>query len=189
METLELFSIIKTPATILHVISVVIGMGSALISDILFNFYSKDKHLNKTEQKTLDILSKVVWKSLFVISLSGVVIFLSDTVKYFASDKFLAKMTILIALLVNGYILNTYAWKHLLRPGFFTAKRESLARKISFAGGAISVISWLAVCALGVMDSLPFSYTHIIGLYGLIILVGIFGALLLENREFEQASK
>ncbi len=189
METLELFSIIKTPATILHVLAVVGGMGSALLSDILFNFYAKDRQINKTEQKTLEILSKVVWISLIVISLSGIAIFLSDIEKYLASAKFLAKMTILGVLLANGYLLNSYAWKHLLRPGFFTAKRESLARKISFAGGAISVISWLSVCTLGVMDSLPFSYTHIIGLYGLIILVGILGALLLENREFERPQK
>lgn len=186
METIEFFSLAKIPATIVHVLSVVVGMGSALLSDILFNFYSKDKHLSKTERMTLDILSKVVWISLVVIILSGVVIFFSDTSKYLASTKFLAKMTILGVLLINGYILNSYAWKHLLRPDFFTSKLEASARKISFVGGAISVISWLSVCTLGVLDSLALKYSTIMTIYLAVILAGIFVALFMEDREFEK---
>lgn len=185
METLEFFSYIKIPMTVVHVIAVVVGMGSALLSDLLFNFYAKDKSLNVTEKKTLDILSKVVWFSLLAIIVSGVCIFLSDTTKYLASDKFLAKMTILGVLLVNGYLLNSYAWKHLLRPGFFTARRESLARKVSFVGGSISVISWLSVCLLGVLDSSPIGYSSILAIYGVLIFIGVFSALFVENKQFE----
>lgn len=186
MEAINFFSEIKVPATIVHVLSVVIGMGSALLSDILFNFYAKDKRLNKTERTTLEILSKVVWVSLAFIVVSGIVIFLSDTDKYIASTKFMAKMTILCVLVLNGYILQLYTWKHLLRPEFFTAKREAGARKVSFVGGAVSVISWLSVCLLGVLDSLPMSYLYIVGIYVGVILMGIFVALYLEDREFEK---
>lgn len=186
METIELFSQIKIPATVIHVIAVVVGMGGALLSDILFSFYAKDKTINKTERTTLEILSKIVWISLVVVILSGACIFLSDTAKYLTSDKFLAKMTILAVLLANGYILNSYAWKHLLRPGFFTKKRESTARKISFIGGAVSVISWLSVCLLGVLDSSPIGYSSILVTYGVLILIGIFTALFVEKKEFER---
>ncbi len=189
METLELFSNIKIPMTVIHVVAVVVGMGSALLSDLLFNFYAKDKSLNVTEKKTLQILSKVVLYSLIVIIVSGICIFLSDTMKYLSSDKFLAKMTILAVLLINGYLLNSYAWKHVLRPGFFTAKRESLARKVSFVGGSISVISWLSVCLLGVLDASPVGYVTTISIYGVLIFVGIFTALFVENKQFEQVSK
>lgn len=189
METIEFFADYKVPATILHVVSVVIGMGSALLSDILFTFYSKDKHLNPTERKTLEILSSVVWIALVVICLSGIFLFLSDVPKYSVSPKFLAKMTILGVLLINGFALNAYVWKRLARPGFFTSKKESTTRKIAFVGGAISVVSWVSVCTLGVLDKSPVGYSVIIGLYAAILFVGIITALFVENREFEQGKK
>jgi predicted outer membrane lipoprotein len=187
METFDLFAESRVPATIIHVVSVVVGMGAALLSDILFNFYAKDKRLNKTERSTLEIISRIVWISLVVIAVSGMFVFMSDPVKYLLSDKFLAKMTILGVLLINGFVLNAYVWKRLSRPGFFTAKRESGTRKIAFAGGAVSVVSWLSVCALGVMDSALVSYIVIMGIYVGIVVFGILTALFMENREFEQS--
>jgi hypothetical protein len=187
METvINFFANIKIPVTIVHVISVVIGMGAALLSDILFNFFAKDKKLNPTERKTLEILSSVVWISLIVIILSGLALFASNPEKYLESPKFLAKLTILAILLINGFVLNAYVWKRLSKPGFFTAKRESGTRKIAFAGGAISVISWLSVCVLGVLDSSPVGYSVIIALYVCVLGIGIPTALLIENREFEK---
>jgi hypothetical protein len=57
MESIELFfGKYKIPLTVLHVLSVVLGMGAALVSDFLFNFYTKDKALSKTEISTLHIL-------------------------------------------------------------------------------------------------------------------------------------
>ncbi len=180
---MEIFQEIKIPATILHVVSVVFGMGGALVSDLLFSFFSKDKNLNKTEITTLSILSSVVFYSLILIILSGIVIFLSNTEKYMNSDKFMAKMTILLVLCINGYFLNKYVWPHLLKRGFFTAKKERSIRKIAFFCGAVSVISWISVCALGVLDSSPIPYIYMIAIYGAIILAGGIIALSLERKE------
>ncbi len=161
-------------------------MGSALLSDILFTFYSQDKHLNPTERKTLEILSSIVWLSLIVICASGLALFVSDPERYLESPKFLAKLTILGVLLINGFMLNAYVWKRLALPGFFTAKKQSGTRKIAFVGGAISVISWLSVCALGILDFSPVGYPIIMGIYACVLVVGIPTALFIENREFEQ---
>jgi hypothetical protein len=166
-----------------HVVTVILGMGSALVSDLLFSFFSKDKKLDKTEISTLSILSKVVFYSLIFITISGIFIFLSDTTKYLNSVKFLAKMSILFILLINGYVLNTMVWPHLLNKSFFILKKERGVRKVAFACGAISVISWLSVCTLGILDSLDKSYLSIISLYLLIVLFGIFISLLVEKKE------
>lgn len=183
METIELFQSIKTPATIVHVLGVVLGMGGALVSDMLFSFFSKDKNLNKTELKTLSILSKLILYSLVVISISGVAIFLSDPSGYLASAKFLAKMTILVVLVLNGYLLNKYVWPHLLDRGFFTLKSERNIRRLAFVLGAVSVISWLSVFFLGMLDGLDMGYRLIISIYTMITLCGAGVALLIEKRE------
>ncbi len=184
METVEFFQIIKTPATVAHVIAVVFGMGGALVSDILFSFFSKDKNLNKTEIYTLTILRNVVHYSLILIVLSGLVIFLSDIEKYMNSAKFLAKMSIMFVLVLNGYVLNKFIWPHLLNRNFFTLKKERNIRRLAFACGAISVISWIFVCILGIVKSVPVGYEIIIWGYSTIIFFGIIVSLFIERKEF-----
>ncbi len=184
MEILNIFEEIRIPATIVHVISVVLGMGAALVSDLLFSFFSKDKKLNTTEIKTLEILSKTVVYSLIVITVSGVAIFLSDIERYTNSAKFISKMTILAVLIVNGYILNKYIWPHILNPNFFTLKKERNIRKVAFVCGAISVVSWISVCTLGVASNLNMSYVSIISIYLVILVVSTVVSIFVEKKEF-----
>ena len=119
-ETIEFFSDYKQISTIVHVFSVVIGMGSALVSDILFNNFIKDKKINISENTTLSTLSKVVWVSLFCIVLSGIALFLSDPIKYSNSVKFFVKMTIVGVVIINGYM-----FQRVVHPAL---------KKISFTG-------------------------------------------------------
>ncbi len=184
MDISEFFQLTKAPATVAHVISVIFGMGAALVSDLLFSFFAKDKKLNSTEFSTLDILSKVVLYSLVFISISGIFIFFSDVDKYLNSPKFLAKMSILVFLLVNGYLLNRYIWPHLLNKNFFTLKKERNIRRLAFVFGAVSVTSWLCVCVLGVLDKLNMSYSFIMTIYLGFIVVGSLVALAVEKKEF-----
>src|SRR3989344_2887880 len=176
MELTEFFQEIKTPATILHVVGIVFGMGGAFVSDILFSFFSIDKKLNDTETSTLSVLSRIIFYSLILITLSGAVIFLSDTEKYLSSAKFLAKMSILAVLLINGYILN---------KKFFKLKRERGVRRLAFVCGAISVTSWLSVFTLGILDSLNMTYFSIISLYLLITFLGVIVSLFVEKKELD----
>ena len=81
MEITEFFQDLKTPATVLHVISVITGMGAALMSDLLFSFFSKDKKLSRGEIATLSVLARVVLYSLVCIVLSVIFIFLTHVYK------------------------------------------------------------------------------------------------------------
>lgn len=186
MEIAEFFTTIKTPLTVLHVLSVVFGMGSALVSDLLFTFYSKDKKMSETELKTLRLLSNVVWIALIVITLSGLGIFFSNIPKYIASTKFLVKMSIMAVLLVNGHVLHKFVWKHVIARQFLTSSKESFMRKVAFVCGAISVLSWIVMCILGVLKSIPLSYVQAVVSYLGIVIFGIGGALVIERIEFER---
>lgn len=185
-ETILFFTDNKPIFTVMHVLSVIFGMGAALVSDLLFNFYTKDKELSNTELGTLSILSKIVITSLPIIILSGIGIFFSNIEKYIHSAKFLVKMTVLLILLINGFILDKYVWSHLLKKKFFISPREKKFRQISFVCGTISIVSWLFVCTLGVLDSVSISYTILLEIYLVLIAGGIPVALFIENREFEK---
>ena len=189
MESLQFFADIKTPMTIVHVLSVVVGMGSALLSDILFTFYARDKKLSSHEIHTLGILSRIVWLSLIFIILSGVGLFFSDVPRYLDSVKFLGKMTIMAVLLINGSLLHHYVWPRLGTRSFLTAQKNAGLRKISFVSGAISVFSWVSVCILGVLSSVPISYAELMGIYGGLLVITVPGALLVEYLEFERKAE
>ena len=104
MQAIDFFGAIKPAAVTLHLLGVILGMGGALISDILFSFFSRNKKLNPSEIVTLTILRKIILYGLWVIILSGIALFLSDPEKYLSSVKFLAKMSIVLVLVVNGWV-------------------------------------------------------------------------------------
>lgn len=183
---MEFFTVIKPATTVVHVLSVVIGMGAALSADLLFHFFSKDRHFSFIELRALSILSKTVWMSLVVILVSGIFMFLSDIPKYSVSAKFLAKMTITFILFINGIILDRFVWKYVTAPGFLSLDSFTNTRRIAFVCGSLSVISWLYICVLGVLDVVPLSYIIIVSAYLAIAIMGGTIALLLERKDFEQ---
>ncbi len=186
METIPFFADIKPFVTVVHVLSVVFGMGAALMSDLLFTFYGKDRKLSSTEVSTLRVLSTVVWIGLVVITLSGAALFFSDVPKYLASVKFLVKMTIMVVLLINGSILHRHVSAQMALPHFLISRQFAATRRLAFACGAISVISWLSLCTLGVLDSVAVSYGTLMAVYLAVIVVGISVALGVEQSVFER---
>lgn len=184
MESINFFIENKTLFTIIHLLGVVMGMGSALISDILFNFYSKDRKLNETERSTLILLSNIVWISLVFIILSGTALFLSDPQKYMISQKFISKMFIMVVLLVNGLFLHKLVSPHFSDRGLLKFKNLRNTRQIAFACGAVSLVSWTIVCILGVLKSIPYKFTDFLLGYLVFTIIAIIISLIIEMKSF-----
>lgn len=177
----------KVIITITHILGVVVGMGAALVSDFLFSFYSHDKRLSRSETYTLGLLSNIVWTGLIIITVSGIGLFLSDIEKYLESTKFLAKMSILAVLVFNGYVLNRYISKSMIKRGFLSFHKYTKLRKLAFACGAISVVSWLSVLSLGVVSKIHLPYEALMEIYGTVIIGAIVISLIVERNTFENS--
>lgn len=175
----------------LHVFSVILGMGAALISDYLFSAFASDFRINKFEHSTFRKLSKLVWFALYAIVFSGVAVFLSDIVRYIGSDKFLAKMTIVFVIIINGYLMKRVLEPHLHKLDFddvFTLHKITL-RKKAFILGAVSGASWLSAFVLAMLKVLPYNYFQIIATYGLVVLGAIIMAQVIEKLISREAQK
>ena len=182
-NTLQVFSEYKHYAIIVHVFSVILGMGAALVSDVLFNVYIKDKKINPTENKTLGVLSRIIWISLGCIVFTGLFIFLSDPIKYAQSVKFLVKMTIVGVIILNGYLFWKITHKSLAKLTFVDTNMNHKyvrIRKVSFAFGAISITSWMSAFILGSVQSIPMSYGVAMGIYGAFILIAVVVSQVVE---------
>lgn len=175
----------------LHVFSVVLGMGAALISDYLFSAFASDFKINKFEHKTFKKLSLLVWGSLYAIVFSGVGVFLSDIAKYSHSDKFLTKMTVVFVIIINGYLMKRLLEPHLHKLDFdadFTFHKITL-RKKAFILGAISGASWLSAFVLAMLKNLPYTYFEMLSVYGLVVLGAIIMAQVVEKIISREAQK
>ena len=158
-------------------------MGTALVSDILFNNYIKDGKVQKTESRTLEILSQIVWISLGFIVLSGLFLFLSDPIRYSTSVKFLVKMTIVGVVIINGYIFHRLIHPSLLKIDFTDTNvhhKYVKLRKLAFACGSISLTSWILAFTLGMLGHIPLSYLEAIVSYLVLLFGGIFIAQIVE---------
>jgi len=94
-------------------------------------------------------------------------------------------MTILVVLVLNGFFLSKEIWPRLTKKGFLTDRKERKTRKIAFACGTISVISWISVLAFGVLNSVNFSYVGILAIYALILVFGIIVSQYIEKKKLD----
>lgn len=175
----------KTLFVILHVFSVVIGMGAALVSDVLFNIFIKDKKLNITENGVLSTLSRIVWIALLFIVLSGAALFFSNPEVYAVSVKFLTKMSIVGVLILNGLFFHFVVHPALPHISFTDTKGHNKyirIRRWSFAFGAVSVSSWVLAFILGSLSKIPFSYPQALALYAIVLACGIIVSQIVERR-------
>ncbi len=182
-ETTQFFSEYKQFTLILHIFSVIVGMGSAIVSDVLFNFYIKDKKINPSENNTLEILSKIIWVALWFIMLSGVAIFLSNPQKYMTSDKFLLKMVIVGIIIINGYLFARITHGSLQKINFTDTNihhKYVRIRRMSFAFGAVSVVSWLLAFILGSIRSIPVSFWLGLSIYLFLVFMAIIISQIFE---------
>lgn len=188
MEGISFIADNKHFFVIAHVLLVVLGMGSALVTDILAFRFGFDKRLTAFEVRTVRFLSQVVTVALAGIVITGFTVFLSNPEVYGQSVKFLTKMTVVGVLVVNGYLLHRFIFPHISQPRILTSPKARGLRRLGFALGAISVVSWVSALALGILLHIPVSYDLAIAIYttGLIIAVGlsqVIESLLLEKKK------
>jgi len=183
IDSVQFFVEYKHVFIITHVFSVIVGMGGAIIADILFNSYISDKKINPTENKTLQILSKIIWISLASIILNGLFLFLSDPIRYSESVKFITKIIIVGTLTINGLLFwkvtHTSLKKFNLNDTNFHHKYVRM-RKLSFAFGSISIVSWISAFILGSVKSIPISLSQSVSIYVTVLLIAILCSQVLE---------
>lgn len=186
MEAVPFIAEQKHLFVIAHVLFVVLGMGSALVTDILCLRFGFDRKLSRFEVDTIRFLSHVVTVSLAGIVLSGATVFLSDPERYLNSVKFLTKMTIVLALCANGWLLHRYVFRHIGDTGVLTNPRHRRLRKIGFALGAVSLTSWIAALSLGVLLHISVSYDTAILAYLVIVLAAVALSQIIESALLER---
>lgn len=178
---------IKTIYTIFHIIGAVLGVGGAYVSDAIFISSTKDRVINKTEFNFMKMGSFFVWVGLFVLIISGLLLFSTNPLFYLSSSKFLIKMFIVLIILINGIFFHVIHFPRIYRHvSHHYPSSDEFMRKKKFLtiSGVVSITSWTFVLILGVLRFIPISFIEALLFYVLIELVAIFIALKFFKKIF-----
>lgn len=179
------FITIKTVYTILHMFGAILGAGAAFVGDTMFFKTVKDRVIEKTELEFMQMNSRTVWVGVFILLISGVLLFTTDPEKYMNSSKFLAKITIVGVIIVNGLAFHFAHIPNMKKHiGMKFAESEAFRNKSTFllASGAVSITSWVFTVVLGMLRAVPYSYIEILGFYLVMVLFAVLVSKVLKNK-------
>lgn len=187
---MDYLSSIRQYILTLHLFGVVLGLGGAIITDIIFAKCLHRKAITDDELNIMELLSKLIWTGLVILASSGFVLFYSNIPFYISSGAFLAKMTMVFILLLNGILLNVYitpSIKKVFDPSLFS--KGISVRKIAFASGAISISSWVIIFLLSMLKKvIVLSYIQYLGIYIFVLIFSIIVSQISEST-FSQKLK
>lgn len=181
---------------VLHIIGIALGVGGATVSDFLFLHSVRDRKISSDEFSLLSSISKILWTGLALLIFSGTGML---AVQYFTtgsiamSGMFLAKMTIVLVVFLNGL-----AFKKLVFPVLAAHTDRPLHQSVGFADklwtlsiiGAISIVSWYSALLLGALRTIELPYVFVMTFYVFLVSGGaIFGYLFLSHLIFTPRHK
>ncbi|PCI21372.1 hypothetical protein COB64_00620 [Candidatus Wolfebacteria bacterium] len=172
---------------VVHALSAAIGLGAATVTDILFFKFLKDYKISEKEADIMSTVSQVIWFALGMLVISGLGIYVTNIEIFNASMKFLVKSFGVGVIIVNGIFLNLYIAPKLVQISFgkphdHTERELNIFRKLAFALGSISLVSWYTVFILGaVLHSLT-TPSNLFGIYFGLLALGLILSQIMERR-------
>lgn len=161
-----------------HTIGFILGLGGAMITDILFMRFLRDFRISEKEADVMSTTSQVIWFGLAIVIVTGLGLYLPLMDNYHESTKFLAKMVVVAVVAVNGAFLNLFVEPRLVTI-CFNAKEQAITpemvrfRRLAFALGAVSFVSWWSAFVLGSFRSLPLTVLQILLIYIVLLAIAV----------------
>jgi uncharacterized membrane protein len=177
----------KTLIIVLHALAGAVGLGAATVSDVFFFKFMKDYRVSASEHEMVKTLSNVIWCALGLIIITGIGLFIPKSDVLLMSSKFLIKMTGVSVLVLNGLVLNMIVSPRLMDITFNEEHEHRsgelhVLRKLSFASGAISIVTWYTVFTLGLFPKIPVDYRTALLLYVLLLCFAVLCSQVMDRR-------
>lgn len=172
----------------IHVIGVVLGVGGATVSDLLFFKSIKDGKIDEREFGYMKIISKIVWTGFAVLVFSGVGMFIGARLgvlkfegpKEMYNQGVWAHIAVAAVILFNGLAMH---WKvfplfeSLLGKPLFVSEEFAKKSKIVFTTGAVSITSWYSAVAFAGSREFGIPLFWLLAFYAF----ALFGAVAVAN--------
>lgn len=155
-----------------HLLGLAMGLGGTLVVDIMFTHFMRNYAISARESVIMHLISQMIIFGIFLLILSGVALYLPAAESFNENPRFIMKMIVVLIVIINGGVLNLYLTPKMKKISLVDEEKhryETLTR-ISFALGAISIVSWLAAFLLALLKDL-FSMPLLYLLIGYLVLL------------------
>jgi hypothetical protein len=164
----------------LHLLGVALGLGGATITDIFFFRFMKDFRISQKEAEVMQTLSNIIMTALYLLLISGVLLYLMAIEEYNQSAGFQFKMIAVAVLAVNGFFMHRRIAPRMIdisfRQGGVPTPELRKLRRIAFAMGAISMTSWYSAFLVAMLKKqLPADtgLLDLLGIYAFIVILAV----------------
>lgn len=180
VNTMQEILVMKTLVVYVHLLSACVAVGSLLLQDIGL-CRARARKLLEREIEDLKKTIKVISVALILLWVSGIALvtlgYMASPEKYLANEKLWAKITVVVILTVNGFVLHSKTFPK-FQVGTVFVHLPTATSMLVVLTGSISTVTWLFACYLGIAR--PWNYTldykSIMALYlGILIFVFICG--------------
>lgn len=150
----------------IHLLGLAMGLGGTLVVDIMFTHFMRNYTISARESVIMHLISQMIIFGIFLLILSGFALYLPAAESFNENPRFIMKMIVVLVVIINGGVLNLYLTPKMKKISLVDDEKhryEKLTR-ISFALGAISIVSWLSAFLLAMLKDLftmPFYYLAI----------------------------
>jgi hypothetical protein len=168
-----------------HLIACCVAIGMVFTSDIaMVKQLLRANARERMDAAHLQDLQTTVSYALIALWVSGIAIVgLDASIKgweYFANPKLQSKITIVVLLTINGFLLHRYVMPLMAHTGSLLNMKFS-DRSMAIFSGAVSGVSWFYAAMLGVGRPLNWKYSlvQILAAYPVLIIGGFVSMSLL----------
>lgn len=167
---------------IVHNVGFILGVGSATITDIFFFRFLKDNTISAGEKRVMDTLTSVIWAGLGILIVSGLALFIPNQEALSVSSKFLLKVVVVGVIIANGVALNMFVGPYMRRLSFEGTKPAKRFRRLAFALGGISIVSWYLAFFLGSLRKIPINFKLALWAYFVVLICVVIGSQIAERK-------
>jgi len=151
--------------------------GSALMAVLFFKFLS-DLVITREEYDVLSTIAQIIWTALLVVIFSAGVLF------FIGGEAVMINRSVLVTILALAVItalaevfLNLWIGPELVERSIFNRGRRvghsTDIRRLGFALGAISVISWFSMMTVKLLRDTDIDLELLLAFYGLAVVVSV----------------
>ncbi|MFO7721480.1 MAG: hypothetical protein R6W85_13725 [Gillisia sp.] len=176
----------------IHLLGLVMGLGGTLIVDIMFSHFMRNYNITARESVVMHLISQMIIFGLILLVLSGLALLLPYFWVFAENPRFVMKMIVVFIVIINGAALNLYLTPKMKNISLLAdgKKRYKKLTRISFALGAVSIVSWLCAFLLAMLKTvfdMPFS-SLLIG-YLVLVAIAIAGSQIAKVYYEKQVKK
>lgn len=170
----------KTLVVYAHLLAACVSIGSLLLQDLAL-WRSRHRVLTQDEISALRNTANIVFMALVVLWVTGITLvtigYFENPQEYFSNQKIWAKLSVVVILSLNGVLLHFYSFPKVVGNKAIL-ELPSVDQKLIGCSGALSTVSWLFACYLGIARNWNYSldYASIMLVYAGLVVTGFIVA-------------